>query len=192
MGGRFLRGAVLASAAPALLALFAGLTAALAHAHYDHSTPAIGQVMGAAPTRVDIYTDTAMAPSPDKNTISVVNGAGQDVQTGNTVLDDADRRHLSVGLQPNLASGRYVVSFTTLSAADGDSDAGRFSFYIGRGPTAADKKLDAALTGAAPSASARSSGGHSTAVVGGIAVLLAIIAVGGALLWLRGRQRATI
>ncbi|HEY7296184.1 MAG TPA: copper resistance protein CopC, partial [Dehalococcoidia bacterium] len=101
-------------AAPALLlALPLNAGRALAHAHYDHSTPAIGAVLGAPPARVDIWTDQEMAKAGTANSITVTNAAGQPVQSGAATLDDTDRTHLFVAMQPNLPAGRYVVSFTT-------------------------------------------------------------------------------
>ncbi len=135
-----------------MLALLAAPAAALAHAHYDHSTPAIGEVLQTAPARVDIYTDQEMAKRGDANSIAVTNAAGQRVDSGAATVDDADRRHLWVALRPGLPPGRYVVGFTTLSDVDGDTDRGRFAFYIGRGPTAQEQTLDARLNGAVTAA----------------------------------------
>jgi len=162
-------------------------TTAFAHAHYDHSTPAIGAVLQTPPTRVDIYTDSDMAKITGKNVIEVTNSAGQRVDDGNTVLDDADRRHLYVQLQPNLPPGRYVVSFQTLSDVDGELDHGRFAFYVGRGPTAQEKKLDAQLTQTEQAAKSGSNGRQTAliAVAGGILVLVVAAGVV-ALRWRRG------
>jgi copper resistance protein C len=153
---------------------------ALAHAHYDHSTPAIGQVMATAPARVDIYTDSEMRKLAGKNWIQVTGPGGNRVDEENTVVDDANRQHFSVGLQPNLPPGRYVVSFQTLSDVDGDTDGGHFAFYVGNGPTEAQKALDAQLSGAPPVAGSTSAGPNTIAiVVGGVAAVLILLAAGG-------------
>jgi methionine-rich copper-binding protein CopC len=167
--------------------------AALAHAHYDHSTPAIGEVVPSAPERVDIYTNQEMAKTGNANSIAVTNAAGQRVDSGATIVDDADRRHFWVALQPDLPPGRYVVSFTTLSDVDGDSDHGRFAFYIGRGPTAQEQKLDAQLSGSAPATGSTSSHtghtGHTGLIIAIAAAAVAVLAAGaGAAVALRRRR----
>jgi methionine-rich copper-binding protein CopC len=150
---------------------------AFAHAHYDHSTPAIGEVLPTPPARVDIYTDSDMAKIAGKNVIEVTNSAGQRVDDGNTILDDADRRHLYVQLQPSLPPGRYVVSFQTLSDVDGELDHGRFSFYVGRGPTAQEKKLDTQLTQTEQAAKSGSNKQQTALItVAGAIVVLAVVA----------------
>jgi methionine-rich copper-binding protein CopC len=167
----------------------ARVQAAPAHAHYDHSSPAIGEVVPNPPPRVDIYTDQDMAKVGNANAITVTNAAEQRVDTGPTTVDDADRRHFWVALQPNLSPGRYVVSFTTLSDVDNDSDHGRFAFYVGRAPTAQEKTLDTQLTSAAPAA-ATSSGSHTGLFIAGAAVIVALLVLAGGAFWLRGRRRA--
>jgi methionine-rich copper-binding protein CopC len=134
-----------------LVALLAGAATAQAHAHYAHSEPSISQVLQAAPARVDIYTDSDMRKLAGANVITVTGSDGSRVDDGNTIVDDANRQHFSVGLQPNLPNGRYVVSFQTLSDVDGDTDHGKFAFYVGAGPTAAQQQLDAQLNGPIPS-----------------------------------------
>jgi methionine-rich copper-binding protein CopC len=144
--------------------------------------------MAVAPARIDIYTDSDMAKISGKNTITVTDAAGEEMDDGNTVLDDADRRHFSVGLRPNLPPGRYVVSFVTLSDADGDTDRGHFAFYVGNGPTAAQKALDAQLSGAAAAPVSRSRD-HTTLYIGIAAIVLALLAASTALFMFRGRKR---
>jgi copper resistance protein C len=164
---------------------------AFAHAHYDHSTPSIGQVLAAAPQRIDIYTDSEMRKLADANHISVTAADGSAVDDGITVLDDANRQHFSVGLQPNLPEGRYVVSFKTLSDVDGDTDSGKFSFYVGAGPTDAQKQLDATLNGqpvtiANPPSNA---GSPPVALIAGGGVL-ALVAIAAGIVALSLRRRS--
>lgn len=182
---------------PALLLLSAVLllcspATALAHAHYDHSTPSIGQVLATAPSRVDIYTDSEMRKVAGANVITVTAADGSHVDDGTTILDDTNRQHFSVGLNPNITAGRYVVSFQTLSDVDGDSDHGRFAFYVGSGPTPQQQALDASLNGApvettsAPASSA-SFVSRVLVIILAAAVLLVLVAIAG-FLALRGRQ----
>ncbi len=174
--------------------------AVLAHARFDHSSPAPGQVLPASPASVDIYTVQDMQKTAGAYGITVVrddNGSpGQQVDTGTPVMDDANRRHFSVGLQPNLAPGRYLVSFHNVSDEDGDADHGQFAFYIGAGPTSAQQALDAKLqitasvaaTPAASKASTSASNSH-TALYAIIVVIIVLLLVGGAFAWLRGTRR---
>ena len=165
-----------------ILLLTLSASAALAHAHYDHSSPAIGQVLAAPPARVDIYTDSEMRKLAGANVIMVTNSNGQRVDDGNTIVDDANRQHFSVSLEPNLPPGRYVVSFQTLSDVDGDTDGGHFAFYVGNGPTAADKALDAHLSGAPlPGSSAGSSSSTGPFVLIGVAAVAALALLAGGL-----------
>jgi hypothetical protein len=181
--------------APTLLlvafAVLRGPEPALAHAHYDHSNPAIGQVLATSPPRVDIFTDSEMRKTADANIITVTGADGSRVDGGTTVLDDANRQHFSVGLNPNLPPGRYVVAFQTLSDADGDTDHGRFAFYVGSGPTPQQQALDASLNGApqpaaATSPSSSSFGGPLIILASGLLLLLVVV---GALFALRRARR---
>lgn len=176
----------------ALVAMaFAGTKMALAHAHYDHSMPSIGQVLATVPERVDIYTDSEMRKTADANVIMVTAADGSRVDDGSTLVDDTNRRHFSVGLQPNLPNGRYVVSFKTLSDVDGDTDSGRFAFYAGAGPTAEQKQLDAALNGApvaTPASSQTSSSSTNPGTVRYAALAVALVAIVVAVWLIRSRQ----
>jgi copper resistance protein C len=166
---------------------------AFAHAHYDHSTPSIGQVLSVAPPRIDIYTDSEMRKVAGANDIAVTAADGSRVDDGNTILDDANRQHFSVGLQPNLPNGRYVVSFKTLSDVDGDTDSGKFPFYVGAGPTDAQKQLDATLNGPAVAIATSQPNAASApiAAITAAAVLVVLVAAVGVLLIARMRRHGT-
>jgi len=170
---------------------FAAADRALAHAHYSHSQPSIGQVLTTAPASVDIFTDSDMRKLAGANVISVAGPDGSQVDDGNTVVDDANRQHFSVGLKSSLPPGRYVVSFKTLSDADGDIDGGKFAFYVGAGPTDAQKAQDASLNGppvattAAPANSTVSSRTVLPTVAAAAIVLVLAAGIGGLVLWKR-------
>jgi methionine-rich copper-binding protein CopC len=189
-------GRLLWPAALAALAALAIVVVAWAHAAYDHSTPGQGEVVPASPARVDIFTVQDMQKVQGAEEITVerndnANSGGQRVDAGDTTVDDANRKHFSVGLQPNLPAGRYVVSFKNVSDADGEADHGQFSFYVGTGSTSQQKNLDAALKTTSQTDEKKSSS-HTGLIVGiaiGVAVVLAAIAV---LAWLRMRSRPRI
>ena len=181
-----------AAVAALLAALFWLATGgeAAAHAHYAHSQPSIGQVLPAAPAEVDIYTDSDMRKQAGSNVITVTGPDGSEADNGNTVVDDSNPQHFSVGLNPNLPNGRYVVAFKTLSDVDGDTDGGKFTFYVGAGPTDAQKAQDASLNGPPVTIAAQSSssgGGHSEIplILGGGAIAVVLVAGCGIILMRR-------
>ena len=123
----------------------------MAHANYESSTPAKGEVLTASPPQVSItFTQDVQRIT---GTFAIDVGAepagggpaAESITAGPTVLDDNDRSIMTVPLQPNLAPGRYVVRWKNVSDTDGDSAEGAFSFYVGVQPTAEDLTADAAL-----------------------------------------------
>lgn len=186
-----------AAACAALTALVISVSAALAHARYDHSTPAQGSVVPAAPARVDIFTAQEMQKQAGADEITVerndtANSGGQVVSTGATTVDDNDRKHFFVALQPNLPAGRYVVSFHNVSDEDGEADHGQFAFYVGNGPTAAQKALDAKLAITSQNDNTKQSSSHTgLIVVIAVAVVVVIALIVAGVLIQQRRRRAT-
>jgi methionine-rich copper-binding protein CopC len=105
-----------------------------AHAAYDHSTPGDGEVLAAAPARIDVFFKEETQRANGLPTLVVVNGSG-DTVSSNTTLDDNDRKHISADLNPGLPPGRYAVIWHNVSADDGDEAQGAFYFYVGTGPS---------------------------------------------------------
>jgi copper transport protein len=123
-------------AAAALLVAYVWMLApssVLAHAAYESSTPADGEVLAESPERVEAFFSQEMARSGGLPTLIVVNEAGDQVDLGAT-LDDEDRTHLFVELAPELPDGRYPVIWHTLSDEDGEEAQGAFHFFVGDGP----------------------------------------------------------
>jgi methionine-rich copper-binding protein CopC len=124
------RSAAFAVAAAAILgSLAAAPRTAEAHAEYERSLPAAGAVVRAAPEVVEIWFTQELFRREGANTITVEGEAGP-VDAGTPVLDDADRTHLSVQLASEPPPGEYTVRWTSLSAVDGDSAEGTFSFTV--------------------------------------------------------------
>ena len=117
------------------LGLMVGDRSAFAHAGYETSSPADGEVLAEPPERVDAYFGQEMSRSNGLPTMIVVNAAG-DVITEDATLDDADRKHLSVEMPPALPDGRYTVIWHTLSDEDAEEAQGAFHYYVGDGPSA--------------------------------------------------------
>ena len=185
----------------AVLTLFVAAAAVSAHARYDHSTPSPGQVLATSPASVDIYTEQDMQKTAGAYGITVVRDDSgtpvQQVDTGTTVMDDANRKHFSVALQPNLPAGRYLVSFHNVSDADGDADHGQFAFYVGSGPTPAQQALDSKLQITAavaatptPAAKSGSKGSSHTGeyVISAIAIVIVLL-IAASYTRLRGPRR---
>ncbi len=101
-----------------------------AHADYDRSLPAAGATIPRAPERVEIWFTQQLFRREGANVIEVRDRSGARADTGDLVLDERDRTHLTVGLAPGLPPGSYAVSWQTLSAVDGDTARGSFDFTI--------------------------------------------------------------
>ena len=148
------RPAALAATAIALLALLAlHAPGVSAHARYDHSTPADGEVVATAPTKVDVFFGEEVQRANGLPTLVVVDDTGDVVDKG-AVLDDNDRTHMSAELNDSLENGRYTVIWHTVSADDGEEAQGAFHFYIGAAPTPVPS--DSAASGTATASPAAS------------------------------------
>lgn len=160
---------------------------AAAHARYDHSTPAQGAVVQTSPARVDIFTAQEMKKQQGADEITVTDATTSRVDTGDTTVDDKDRKHFSVGLKPNLPPGRYLVSFKNVSDEDGEADHGQFAFYIGAGPDAKQKAADAKLA-ITSKTEATKSDSHTGLIVAIVVVVIVILALTAVAIWYRRRR----
>ncbi len=124
---------------------FALLSTASAHARYMSSTPSTAEVVQNAPPQVEIVFSQDIQRVADSYDIQVEKDRGPLVTSGPAVLDDNDRAHLSVPLQPNLTPGRYVVHWKNVSDDDGDPATGAFAFYVRTQPNTVDRANDAQL-----------------------------------------------
>lgn len=102
----------------------------LAHAEYDRSNPPSDAPVPEAPERLDVWFTQELFRREGANALEVTNEAGERVDADDLLIDDADRRHASVGLPPDLPAGTYTVFWRTLSATDGDAAEGTFEFTI--------------------------------------------------------------
>lgn len=121
--------AVLATVAAILVIAVAAPRVAEAHAEPERSNPAAGSTIPRAPDVLDIWFTQELFRREGANTI-VVEGPDGRVDDGNLVIDSNDREHLTVRLLPDLPAGTYEVSWTSLSAIDGDTAEGEFTFTI--------------------------------------------------------------
>lgn len=100
-----------------------------AHAELDRSVPKADSTVTSSPAMVELWFTEEIGKG---SKIVVKDSAGKEVQKGDAELDlmDPDRKHLTVALQPNLASGVYTVTWTSQSSEDGDEETGTFQFKI--------------------------------------------------------------
>lgn len=110
------------------LAFVAGAaTAAQAHAHLDHATPAVGSTVSPAPKEVVLWFSEALEPA--FSTIEVQDGKGAAVQASKSRVDPKQRTQMNVRLK-HLAPGTYKVLWHALSV-DTHRTQGSFSFTVG-------------------------------------------------------------
>jgi methionine-rich copper-binding protein CopC len=106
----------------------AGLVSA--HADYARSEPGAGAIVAVAPARVEVWFTQDMFRRAGENWLHVAGPDGVEVTAGDAVIDDDDRRHLSVELLADLPAGEYTVTWRTLSSEDGDDHEGSFAFQV--------------------------------------------------------------
>ncbi len=103
---------------------------AYAHAAYIRSQPGADAIIAAPPTRVEIWFEQELFRKQGENTIQVTGPDGTIVSMGETTMDDDDRKHIWVDLQPELPTGIYRVEWKNVSLEDGHSSTGSFSFTL--------------------------------------------------------------
>jgi methionine-rich copper-binding protein CopC len=127
---------------PALLfASFLALVLTLpveAHSRPLRFDPAPGAVLTAPPTTVQGWFTSTIRRDPNWSFLRVTNAQGQRVDTGETNLS-SDRLQMSVNLTPNLAPGRYMVTWRTFDDGDGEIFGDCYIFFVGQ--EAADQAL---------------------------------------------------
>lgn len=102
---------------------------AAAHAEIDRSNPEADATVTGSPEQVEIWFSQEVG---EGSSIQVVNAAGASATAGDAQLDlfDPDRKHMTVELAPNLPDGVYTVTWTSVSAEDGDTETGSFTFTV--------------------------------------------------------------
>ena len=103
-----------------------------AHAHsaYVHSNPGADAVIATSPAKVEIWFSQELFRRKGENVIHVSGPDGLEISSGKTTIDDDDRTHIWVELNPNLPAGKYLVEWKNISVEDGHSTEGSFNFSI--------------------------------------------------------------
>ncbi len=116
--------------APLLAAgLFMGMLAqASAHSSYQRSDPAPDSVLDTPPAQLHVWF--VEAPDPKQSTLTVYDASHQPVGSAAATPDPSDSTELTLPLALP-GPGVYTVLWQTVSAVDGDSAHGFFSFAVG-------------------------------------------------------------
>jgi len=116
---------------------------ASAHAAYESSSPAFAEVVSDAPAEIRITFTQELFRRVGANTIALTHTDRRtEIRLGEPEIDNEDRHVMTISVEESLPPGRYVVSWTNLSAEDGDSDSGSYPFYVSRGPSPAQVEAD--------------------------------------------------
>ncbi len=125
----------------ALLAIVAGTAfAAPAHAKVLSATPSIGATITQAPTTVTVVCAENINPNPKLSNLYVYAPSGDLISQGDAKVSLNNPLQMAITIKPS-GDGVYVVQWKTVSAADGDPDAGAFVFTV---------KANAAVAAATP------------------------------------------
>lgn len=141
----------------AVLLILAAPRSSYAHAEVVRSTPEAGSTVDAPPAHVTAVFSQQVAP--DDSTLTVEDASGARVDGDDSAVDsgDAEGKTMTVSLKAGLAAGTYTVRWNTLSAEDGETAEGRFTFTIrdsaGGGQAASPQASPQASASARPSAS---------------------------------------
>lgn len=165
---------------------FAAVSVAWAHAEPATAKPGDGAILKSSPGEVVLEMSQDMGRQAGLNDIDVFDASGKEVTTVAAVVDNADRKKLSVAVPSDLPTGVYTVKWKTSSAEDGDPANGQISFTIDPNATPSPGKEqlrdDILGGGSTPSAD----GGESTVTIGGTGnggvTWVLVIAVGVAML----------
>lgn len=130
----------------ALLSLFAGPTAsvALGHAQLVSSSPGAGEILTDAPPEVRLAFS-----EPIDGRVAVLDLLDADgAVIGPSIgRPDATDEHVLVGQLGALGDGAYTLTWRVLSAADGHTTSGFFTFGVGEGAVVGDEPLAPADSG---------------------------------------------
>lgn len=109
-----------------LLATLMPPCAAQAHAFIDHSDPAVGSTVLAAPKVVNIWFTQELEPA--FSWIKVTDKSGAAVNDGSSFIDASNNQEMDIKLKP-LPTGTYTVKWHALSV-DTHTTQGDFTFQV--------------------------------------------------------------
>ena len=115
-------------AASALVVILAAV--AIAHAEFGSSVPSPKSVVSSVPAVVKVVYTEGVNPKGSSITVVGPNGSRVDTGDGHVDLNDPDRKTMLVSVKSGSGPGTYTVNWTTVSADDGDSASGSFTFQV--------------------------------------------------------------
>lgn len=148
-----------------------------AHASVLKAIPAIGSTISQAPTTVTVFTAENINPDPAKSNLLVYGPSGEAtaklISQGNATVSFTNPKEMSIPIKPDPqhTSGVYVVQWKTVSALDGDPDAGAFTFTVAASAATTPTPTPAAST----TGQTGTSTGSTTTGTGGIPVWVTIL-----------------
>ncbi len=101
-----------------------------AHALFLWGAPDNGAVVSGAPSQVDAHFAEDIVRQSGTYGLKVTDSYGNEVDNQDTVIDDNDRRHMTVTLQQGIGPDTYNVHWWTVSDEDGDAASGDYSFTV--------------------------------------------------------------
>jgi methionine-rich copper-binding protein CopC len=116
------------SLARGLVAALTLTVAQLAHAHAypTHQAPSAGATVSTSQKDVAIDFDDGLEPA--FSAITVTDAQGKPVTSAKAVVDPANKKHMSVALNP-LTPGDYTVAWVAV-AEDGHRTQGHYTFTV--------------------------------------------------------------
>lgn len=125
-----------------------GSPTALAHAVPERANPPMDTAVPVMPSTIEVWFSEEV--ETDGTTLAVLRLDGTQVDMGNSTVDlqDPTRTRVTVGVHSGLDNGEYLVQWTALSAIDGDTTSGSYSFTVD--PSASPAPLPQIATQQAP------------------------------------------
>lgn len=117
------------AAALALAGMLFAPASVAAHAFLDHSDPAVGSTVPAAPEIVHLWFTQQLEPA--FSSVTVTDKSGASVNDGSATVDPGNPSELDVKLK-HLSAGTYTVKWHVLSV-DTHTTQGDFTFNVGKG-----------------------------------------------------------
>jgi hypothetical protein len=117
---------IMVAATVLAIAVTLGASRVQAHAFLDHSSPAVGSTVPAAPAAVTMWFTQQLEPA--FTTATVTDKSGNNVDSSAARVDPQEPTELRVSLRP-LPPGTYTVSWHALSV-DTHTTQGHFTFDV--------------------------------------------------------------
>ncbi len=99
------------------------------HAYLDESSPDAGDIVEDVPDEVRLWFTEPL--EPDHSFIILYDATGEEIDEVESRIDPDDQFQMYTPLPDDLPNGTYTVQWRNISAADGHSESGFFSFTIG-------------------------------------------------------------